>query len=104
MRDLHKKCRRRADGIARQLLRFQTRCEGETEFVAKMEKDGNTGRVESRLNHRQEIGSLVSRGITGHAQVRSAHDFANAHGGSLTCELNALFKRGRSVVDTRKQM
>jgi hypothetical protein len=36
--------------------------------------------------------------------VRSAHDFPNAHGGSLTRERNALFKRGRSVVDTRKQM
>jgi hypothetical protein len=69
-----------------------------------METDGNTARVEGRLHCQQDIGSVISRGIIRQAQVGSAHDFADTHRGSLTGERHALFKRSRSVVDTRKQM
>lgn len=104
MWDLHEKSRRAADGIARQLLLLQARRKGECQFVAKMEADGNIARVESRLHCQQDIGSAICRGIIRQTQVRSAHDLADTHRRSLTGEGHALFKRCRSIVDTRKQM
>lgn len=104
MWDLHEKSRRVTDGIARQLLRLQTRGKGERKFVAKMETDGNVVRVESSLHSQKCIGSAMCRRIIGQAQMRSAHDLADSKCSSLTGERHALFKRCRSIVDTRKQM
>ena len=102
MWDLHEKSGRAADGIARQLFRLQARRKGECQFIAKMETDGNTFGVESRLHCQQDFGSAICRRIIRRAQVRSAHYLAHSHRGSLTGERYALFKRCRPIVDSRE--